>query len=146
MIRSAEAKASAVLEASKLISESLAGLTTICDMCIDNKGNIQCKDNRGNWTTIISLSTISSIKTRGSDGEYQNYAIKDNISRYLDMSGLQIYDKKIKEYIDKRIDEKLSKMADSTYKVIMGESDEIHFLLFILFKNSLTSLKNFAIM
>ena len=123
MIRSAEAKASAVLEASKLISESLAGLTTICDMCIDNKGNIQCKDNRGNWTTIISLSTISSIKTRGSDGEYQNYAIKDNISRYLDMSGLQIYDKKIKEYIDKRIDEKLSKMADSTYKVIMGESD-----------------------
>ena len=53
MIHSAEAKASAVQEASKIISESLAGLTTICDMCIDNKGNIQYKDNRENWTTVI---------------------------------------------------------------------------------------------
>ena len=123
MIRSAEAKASAVQEASKLISESLAGSITIGDMRIDGKGNIQYKDSDGNWTTIISLSTIPSIKTRGSDGEYQNYAIKDNIPHYLDMSGLQIYDKKIKEYIDKRIDEKLSKMADSEYNVIMGESD-----------------------
>ena len=124
MIHSAEAKASAVQEASKIMSESLAGSITIGDMRIDGKGNIQYKDSDGNWTTIISLSTISSIKTRGSDGEYQNYAIKDNISHYLDMSGLQIYDKKkIKEYIDKRIDEKLSKMADSKYKVIMGESD-----------------------
>ena len=123
MIRSAEAEALAVRGVSKLMSESLAGSITIGDMRIDGKGNIQYKDSDGNWTTIISLSTISSIKTRGSDGEYQNYAIKDNISHYLDMSGLQIYDKKIKEYIDKRIDEKLSKMADSKYKVIMGESD-----------------------
>ena len=123
MIHSAEAEALAVRGVSKLISESLAGSITISDMRIDGKGNIQYKDSDGNWTTIISLSTISSIKTRRSDGEYQNYAIKDNISHYLDMSGLQIYDKKIKEYIDKRIDEKLSKMADSNYKVIMGESD-----------------------
>ena len=123
MIHSAGLEASVALEASKLLSESLAGSITIGDMRIDGKGNIQYKDSDGNWTTIISLSTISSIKTRGSDGEYQNYAIKDNISHYLDMSGLQIYDKKIKEYIDKRIDEKLSKMADSKYKVIKGESD-----------------------
>ena len=40
MIRSAEAKASAVQEVSKLISESLAGLTTICDMCIDENLNL----------------------------------------------------------------------------------------------------------
>ena len=123
MIHSAEAEALAVRGVSKLMSESLAGSITIGDMRIDGKGNIQYKDSDGNWTTIISLSTISSIKTRGSDGEYQNYAIKDNISHYLDMSDLQIYDKKIKEYIDKRIDEKLSKMADSKYKVIIGESD-----------------------
>ena len=123
MIHSAEAEALAVRGVSKLMSESLAGSITIGDMRIDGKGNIQYKDSDENWTTIISLSTISSIKTHGSDGEYQNYAIKDNISHYLDMSGLQIYDKKIKEYIDKRIDEKLSKMADSKYKVIMGESD-----------------------
>ena len=123
MIHSAEAEALAVRGVSKLMSESLAGSITIGDMRIDGKGNIQYKDSDGNWTTIISLSTISSIKTRGSDGEYQNYAIKDNISHYLDMNGLQIYDKKIKEYIDKRIDEKLSKTADSKYKVIMGESD-----------------------
>ena len=123
MIHSAEAEALAVQGVSKLMSESLAGSITIGDMRIDDKGNIQYKDSGGNWTTIISLSTISSIKTRGSDGEYQNYAIKDNVSHYLDMNGLQIYDKKIKEYIDKRIDEKLSKMADSKYKVMMGESD-----------------------
>ena len=124
MIHSVGLEASAVQEASKLMSESLAGSITIGDMRIDDKGDIQYKDNGGNWTIVISSSpTISSIKTRGSDGEYQNYAIKDNISHYLDMSGLQIYDKKIKEYIDKRIDEKLSKMADSNYKVIMGESD-----------------------
>ena len=123
MIHSAAMEALAVQEASRLMSESLVDSIIIGDTRIDGKGNIQYKDSDGNWTTIISLSTISSIKTRGSDGEYQNYAIKDNISHYLDMNGLQIYDKKIKEYIDKRIDEKLSKMADSKYNVIMGESD-----------------------
>ena len=123
MIHSVGMEVSAALEASKLMSESLAGSITIGDMRIDDKGNIQYKDNSGNWTTIISSPTISSIKTRGSDGEYQNYAIKDTVSHYLDMNGLQIYDKKIKEYIDKRIDEKLSKLGDSKYKVMMGESD-----------------------
>lgn len=124
MIHSAEVKASAVQEASKLMSESLAGSITIGDMRIDNKGNIQYKDNSGNWTTVISSSpTISTIKTRGSDGEYQNYAIKDTVSHYLDLNGLREYDKKIKEYIDVRIDEKLNSFNEphNKYKIITGE-------------------------
>ena len=128
MIRSVEAKASAVLEASKLISESLAGLTTICDICIDNKGNIQCKDNRGNWTTVILSPTISNIETRMSDEEYQNYAIKDTILHYLDLNELREYDKEIKEYID----EKLNSFNEphNKYKIIMGE-DEISSPIFL---------------
>ena len=124
MILSAEVKASAVQEASKLMSESLAGSITIGDMRIDDKGNIQYKDNSGNWTTVISSSpTISTIKTRGSDGEYQNYAIKDTVSHYLDLNGLREYDKKIKEYIDARIDEKLNSFNEphNKYKIITGE-------------------------
>ena len=124
MIHSAEVKASAVREASKLMSESLAGSITIGDMRIDDKGNIQYKDNSGNWTTVISSSpTISTIKTRGSDGEYQNYAIKDTVSHYLDLNGLREYDKKIKEYIDARIDEKLNSFNEphNKYKIITGE-------------------------
>lgn len=124
MIHSAEVKASAVREASKLMSESLAGSITIGDMRIDDKGNIQYKDNNGNWTTVISSSpTISTIKTRGSDGEYQDYAIKDTVSHYLDLNGLREYDKKIKEYIDTRIDEKLNSFNEphNKYKIIMGE-------------------------
>ena len=124
MIHSVGMEASAALEASKLMSESLAGSITIGDMRIDDKGNIQYKDNSGNWTTVISSSpTISTIKTRGSDGEYQNYAIKDNISHYLDLNGLREYDKKIKEYIDARIDEKLNSFNEphNKYKIITGE-------------------------
>lgn len=124
MIHSVGSEASAVREASKLMSESLAGSITIGDMRIDDKGNIQYKDNSGNWTTVISSSpTISSIKTRGSDGEYQNYAIKDTVSHYLDLNGLQEYDKKIKEYIDARIDEKLNSFNEhhNKYKIITGE-------------------------
>ena len=123
MIHSAEAKALAVQEASKLISESLAGSITIGDMRIDSKGNIQYKDSGGNWTTVVSSPTISTIKTRGSDGEYQNYAIKDTVSHYLDLNDLREYDKKIKEYIDARIDEKLNSFnkPHDKYKVIMGE-------------------------
>ena len=123
MIHSAGLDASVALEASKLMSESLAGSITIGDMRIDGKGNIQYKDSDGNWTTIISLSTISSIKTRGSDGEYQNYAIKDTVSHYLDLNGLREYDKKIKEYIDARIDEKLNSFNEphTKYKIITGE-------------------------
>ena len=48
MIHSVGVKASAALEASKLISESLAGSITIGNMRIDDKGNIQYKDNGGN--------------------------------------------------------------------------------------------------
>lgn len=123
MIHSVEVKASAALEASKLMSESLAGSTTIGDMRIDDKGNIQYKDNRGNWTTVVSSPTISTIKIRGSDGEYQNYAIKDTVSHYLDLNGLREYDKKIKEYIDARIDEKLNSFNEphNKYKIITGE-------------------------
>ena len=119
MIHSAEAKASAVQEASKLISESLASLTTICDMCIDNKGNIQCKDNRGNWTTVILSPPISNIETRMSDEEYQNYAIKDTILHYLDLNELREYDKEIKEYIDEKLN--LFNEPHNKYKIIMGE-------------------------
>ena len=124
MIHSVGMEASAVQEASKLMSESLAGSITIGDMRIDGKGNIQYKDNGGNWTIVISLSpTISSIKTRGSDREYQNYAIKDTISHYLDLNDLRKYDKKIKEYIDARIDEKLNSFNEphNKYKIITGE-------------------------
>ena len=123
MIHGAEVKASAVREASKLMSESLAGSITIGDMRIDNKGNIQYKDNSGNWTTVVSSPTISTIKTRGSDGEYQNYAIKDTVSYYLDLNGLREYDKKIKEYIDARIDEKLNSFNEphKKYKIMTGE-------------------------
>ena len=124
MIHSAEMEALEVQEASKLMSESLVGSITIGDMRIDDKGNIQYKDNGGNWTTVISSSpTISSIKTRGLDGEYQNYAIKDTVSHYLDLNSLREYDKKIKEYIDARIDEKLNSFSEphNKYKIIMGE-------------------------
>ena len=123
MIHSVGVKASAALEASKLMSESLAGSITIGDMRIDDKGNIQYKDSGGNWTTVVSSPTISSIKTRGSDGEYQNYAIKDTVSHYLDLNGLREYDKKIKEYIDARIDEKLNSFNEphNKYKIITGE-------------------------
>ena len=119
MTQSAETEDSAVQEVSKLISESLAGLTTICDMSIDNKGNIQYKDNRGNWTTVILSPAISNIETRMSDEEYQNYAIKDTILHYLDLNELREYDKEIKEYID----EKLNSFNEphNKYKIIMGE-------------------------
>ena len=124
MIHSAGTEALAVREASKLMFESLAGSITIGNIRIDDKGNIQYKDSDGNWTTVISLSpTISSIKTRGSDREYQNYTIKDTVSHYLDLNGMQEYDKKIKEYIDARIDEKLNSFNEphNKYKIIMGE-------------------------
>ena len=124
MIHSAGSEALEVREANKLMSESLAGSITIGDMRIDDKGNIQYKDNSGNWTTVISSSpTISTIKTRGSDGEYQNYAIKDTISHYLDLNGLREYDKKIKEYINARIDEKLNSFNEphNKYKIITGQ-------------------------
>ena len=95
MIHSAEVKASVVQEASKLMSESLADSITIGDMRIDNKGNIQFKDNYNNWVTV-------------------------DINKH-NIEGLQYYDKKIKEYIDNRIDEKLADITKIKYKVISGE-------------------------
>ena len=92
MIHSAEVKASAVQEASKLMSESLAGSITIGNIRIDDKGNIQYKDSDGNWTTVVSSPIISTIKTRGSNEEYQNYAIKDTVSHYFDLNGLRAFE------------------------------------------------------
>ena len=123
MIHSAGMEASAAQEASKLISESLVDSITIGNMQIDDKGNIQYKDDSGNWITVTSSPIISTIKTRGSNGKYQNYAIKDTIPHYLDLNSLREYDKKIKEYIDARIDEKLNSFNEphNKYKIITGE-------------------------
>ena len=103
MIHSAGLEASAVQEASKLMSESLAGSITIGDMRIDDKGNIQYKDNGGNWTTVILSSPT--------------------VSHCFDSNELREYDRKIKEYIDERIDEKLNSFAElyNKYKIITGE-------------------------
>ena len=109
MIHSAEVKASAVQEASKLMSESLVGSITIGDMRIDGKGNIQYKDNGGNWTTVISTS--------------EALAANSTVHKYIDTELLKAYDKKIKEYIDKRIDEKLNLFNEpnNKYKIMTGE-------------------------
>lgn len=119
MIHSVGMEASAALEASRLMSEPLAGSITIGDMRIDDKGNVQFRDNSDNWITVdMNRPTISNIDCHGT-----TYAIKDNVSNYLDIEGLQYYDKKIKEYIDDRIDEKLKQFVekDGKYKVMMGE-------------------------
>ena len=99
MIHSAEVKASEVQEVNKLISESLADLITISDIRINDKDNIQYKDNGGNWTTV----TLSS----------------PTVSHCFDSE----YDRKIKEYIDKRIDEKLNSFNEphNKYKIMTGE-------------------------
>ena len=102
MIHSAEAEALAVRGVSKLMSESLAGLITIGDMRIDDKGNIQYKDNGGNWTTVILSSPT--------------------VSHCSDSNELREYDRKIKEYIDERIDEKLNLFNEpNKYKIMTGE-------------------------
>ena len=103
MIHSAGTEASAVQEVSKLISESLADLITISDIRIDDKDNIQYKDNSGNWTTVILSSPT--------------------VSHCFDLNELREYDKKIKEYIDARIDEKLNSFNEShnKYKIMTGE-------------------------
>ena len=107
MIHSAEAEALAVREASKLMSESLAGSITIGDMRIDSKGNIQYKDNGGNWTTVITPSEALTISS--------------TTHKYVDIEALKVYDKKIKEYIEERLGSLETKKSDSKYKVIMGE-------------------------
>ena len=102
MIHSAGMEALEVLEASKLMSESLADSITISDMRIDDKGNIQYKDNGGNWTTVILSSPT--------------------VSHCSDSNELREYDRKIKEYIDERIDEKLNLFNEpNKYKIMTGE-------------------------
>ena len=102
MIHSAEMEALEVQEVSKLISESLADLITISDIRIDDKGNIQYKDNGGNWTTVILSSPT--------------------VSHCFDSNELREYDKKIKEYIDEKIDEKLNLFNEpNKYKITTGE-------------------------
>ena len=93
MIHSAEVKASAVQEANKLMSESLAGSITIGDIRIDGKGNIQYKDNSDNWTTVISTSEALAANST------------------------------VHKYIDKRIDEKLNLFNEpnNKYKIMTGE-------------------------
>ena len=107
MIHSAEAEALAVQEASKLMSESLAGSITIGDMRIDSKGNIQYKDNGGNWTTVTTLSEALTMSS--------------TTHKYVDIEALKAYDKKIKEYIEERLGSLETEKSDSKYKVIMGE-------------------------
>ena len=102
MTHSAEMEALEVQEASKLMSESLIGSITIGDMRIDDKGNIQYKDNGGNWTTVILSSPT--------------------VSYCSDSNELREYDRKIKEYIDERIDEKLNLFNEpNKYKIMTGE-------------------------
>ena len=109
MIHSAGTEALAVQEASRLMSESLADSIIIGDMRIDGKGNIQYKDNSDNWTTVISTS--------------EALAANSTVHKYIDTELLKAYDKKIKEYIDKRIDEKLNLFNEpnNKYKIMTGE-------------------------
>lgn len=109
MIHSVGMEALAVQEASKLMSESLADSITIGDMHIDDKGNIQYKDNDGSWTTVMSPS--------------ETLAVNSTVHKCIDIEALKTYDKKIKEYIDARIDEKLNSFNEhhNEYKIIMGE-------------------------
>ena len=77
---------------------------TISEMKIDSDGVLKVKCN-DEWISVCTdTPTIS------------------NISHYLDLHELQEYDRKIKEYIDKRIEEKLSgQTIESKYKIITGE-------------------------
>ena len=107
MIQNAGMEASAVQEVSKLMSESLAGSIIIDDMRIDDKGNIQYKDNSGNWTTVIIPSDTLTVSS--------------TTHKYVDIEALKAYDKKIKEYIEERLGSLETEKADSKYKVMTGE-------------------------
>ena len=107
MIHSAEVKASAVQEASKLMSESLADSITISDMRINDKGNIQYKYNDGNWTTVIIPSETPTVSS--------------TTHKYVDIEELKAYDKKIKEYIEERLGSLKTEKSDNKYKVMTGE-------------------------
>lgn len=105
MIHSVGMEALAVQEANKLMSESLAGSITIGDMRIDDKGNFQYKNNSG----VMSPS--------------ETLAVNSTVHKCIDIEALKTYDKKIKEYIDARIDEKLNSFNEhhNEYKIIMRE-------------------------
>ena len=107
MIHSAGMEALAVQEASRLMSESLVDSITIGDTRIDGKGNIQYKDNDGNWTTVITPS--------------ETLTVSSTTHKYVDIEALKTYDKKIKEYIKERLGSLETEKSDSKYKVIMGE-------------------------
>lgn len=109
MIHSAETEVLAVQGVSKLMSESLADSITIGDMRIDDKGNIQYKDNDGSWITVMSPS--------------ETLTVNSTTHKYIDIEALKAYDKQIKKYIDARINEKLNSFDEphNEYKIIMGE-------------------------
>ena len=107
MIHSAEVKASAVQEASKILSEPLTGSITIGDMHIDDKGNIQYKDSDGNWTTVMTPSDALTVDSTA--------------HKYVDIEALKAYDKKIKEYIEERLGSLETEKSDSKYKIMTGE-------------------------
>ena len=90
---------------------------TIGEMKIDSDGVLKVKCN-DEWISVCTdTPTISNIHTNDI-----TYAVKDTVSHYLDLHGLQEYDRKIKEYIDKRIEEKLSgQKIESKYKIMTGE-------------------------
>ena len=89
------------------LNESLAGSIIIDDMRIDDKGNIQYKDNSGNWTTVIIPSDTLTVSS--------------TTHKYVDIEALKAYDKKIKEYIEERLGSLETEKADSKYKVMTGE-------------------------
>ena len=89
------------------LNESLAGSIIIDDMRIDDKGNIQYKDNSGNWTTVIIPSDTLTVSS--------------TTHKYVDIEALKAYDKKIKEYIEERLGSLETEKSDSKYKVMTGE-------------------------
>ena len=53
----------------------------------------------------------------------ETLTINSTTHKYIDIEALKAYDKKIKEYIDARIDEKLNSFNEphNKYKIITGE-------------------------
>lgn len=108
-IQNEELQASEARELSRLMLEPLMTNITIGDMKIDNKGNIQYKNNSGSWTTVISPS--------------ETLAVNSTACKYVDIEVLKAYDKKIKEYIEERLGSLETEKSDSRYKVMTGESN-----------------------
>ena len=96
-------EASAVQEASKLMFEPLTSSFIIGDMRIDDKGNIQYKNN----SSVMSPS--------------ETLTVNSTVYKYVDIEALKAYDKKIKEYIEERLRSLETKKSDSKYKIMTGE-------------------------